>query len=120
MDLGTKVSWRQLDGSPMVRPEFLSIPVIWGKPVYSITGSGRIISGSDGTDGITLSNDGDTLYWTAVGSRYLHIISTARLRDNGPVSELLAYGSINNQGQVGTSDGLEIDLNGLIYTGSSD
>jgi len=104
----------------MVRPEFLSIPVIWGKPVYSITGSGRIISGSDGTDGITLSNDGDTLYWTAVGSRYLHIISTARLRDNGPVSELLAYGSINNQGQVGTSDGLEIDLNGLIYTGSSD
>lgn len=102
----------------MVRPEFLSIPVIWGEPVYSVTGTGRIVSGSDGTDGITISADGETLYWTAVGSRYLYSIPTARLLDNGPTSELLAQGAINNHGQVGTSDGLETDSNGLIYTGN--
>jgi len=118
VDLGTKVSWRQLDGSPMVRPELSSILVIWGEPVDSVTRSGRILSGSDGTDGITLSKDGDTKYWTAVGSRYLYSysISTVRLRDNGPTSELLVQGSINNHGQVGSSDGLETESNGLIYT----
>jgi len=118
MDLGKKVSWRQLDGSPMVRPEFLSTSVIWGEPVDSITGSGSILSGSDGTDGITLSNDGDTLCWTAVGSRYLYSTSIVRLRDNGPTSELLAQGSVNSHSQLGSSDGLEIDSNGLNYTGS--
>ncbi|KAK3174457.1 hypothetical protein OEA41_001703 [Lepraria neglecta] len=118
VDLGTSQSWRHLDNVPMVHVEFLSIPVIWGEPVYSITSTGRILSGADGTDGITLSSDGETLYWTAVGSRYLYSIPTARLRDNRPTSELMAQGAISSHGQVGTSDGLETDSNGLIYTGN--
>jgi len=116
VDLGTYTSWRHLDGAPIVRPESLSIPVIWAEPVYSVTGTGRIVSGSDGLDGITLPADGEILYWAAVGSRYLYDILTARLRDNGVSSELLAQGSINSHGQLEKSDSLETDSNGPIDT----
>ena len=99
-----------------------SVPFIWGEAVYSIAGFGlpitRIIYGADGADGITLSADGEMLYWTAVGSRYLYSVPTAILRDNSPISELLAQASIASHGVIGISDGLETDSNGLVYTGN--
>ena len=98
------------------------MPFIWGEAVYSIAGYGppitRVIYGADGADGITLSADGETLYWTAVGSRYLYSVPTARLRDDSPTSELLAQASIVSHGVIGISDGLETDSNGLVYTGN--
>ena len=99
-----------------------SVPFIWGEAVYSITSFGlpitRIIYGADGADGITLSADGEMLYWTAVGSRYLYSVPTALLRDNSPTAELLAQASIVSHAVIGISDGLETDSNGLVYTGN--
>lgn len=85
--------------------------------VYFISSTGRITFISAGSDGIALSSDGETLYWTALGSRYLHSIPTARLRDNSPHSEIQAQASIRSLGQKGTSDGLETDSNGFVYAG---
>ena len=111
-----------MDNIPQVRAELQSTFTIWGETVYSIPTWGgsikRIAFGASGVDGVALSADGDRLYWTAVGSRYLHSIPTSRLRDNGLSSELLAQASITSQSQQGTSDGLESDTNGIIYVGN--
>lgn len=119
LDLGTGHSWRHLDGHPAVRPQQQVVPYVWGEAVYSIPGPGLPISYiSFGADGIALSADGETLYWSAVGARYLYSIPTARLRDHSQFSEILAQSSIANHGTKGISDGLETDSNGLIYGGN--
>ncbi|MCJ1254773.1 hypothetical protein MMC24_002589 [Lignoscripta atroalba] len=71
-----------------------------------------------GADGIALSADGETLYWAPTAGRYLFSIPTARLRNNGPTSELLAQQAVSRITQKGVSDGLETDSNGFIYLGS--
>ncbi|MCJ1355208.1 MAG: hypothetical protein MMC33_005199 [Icmadophila ericetorum] len=121
VDLGTGTAWRHLDNTAVVRGQTQFFPIIWGEVIYSITaGGGRLNYGStaSGSDGITLSADGDTLFWTAVGNTYLYSIPTARLRDNTEFSEILAQASVVSHGQKGTSDGLEVDSNGLVYAGN--
>lgn len=79
-------------------------------------GAGVPIShGSFGADGIALSADGATLYWSVVGGRYLYSIPTARLRDRSLTSEIMAEAPVSNHGQKGVPDGLETDSNGFIY-----
>lgn len=95
------------------------MPFIWGEAVYSLPGQGvPITTSSFGADGIALSADGETLYWSVVGGRYLYSIPTVRLRDRGVTSEIMAQASVGNHGQKGVSDGLETDSNGLIYAGN--
>ena len=121
VDLGTGASWRHLDGIPQVRPEFGYVPVIWGEVVYTLPSQGMsITTNSFGADGIALSADGEKLYWSAVGGRYLYSVPTARLRDTGITSEIMAQASVVNHGQKGVSDGLETDSNGLIYAGNQE
>lgn len=69
-------------------------------------------------DGIALSADGEDLYFGGVGKRYLYSIPTAKLRDNGPFSEVLAQSSVVTRGEKGVSDGFETDTNGFIYHGN--
>lgn len=58
-------------------------------------GSGQPITRlSSGVDGITLSADGQTLYFCPVASRYLYAVPTARLRDRSVSSELFAQASV--------------------------
>ncbi|KAL8832308.1 MAG: hypothetical protein Q9191_000362 [Dirinaria sp. TL-2023a] len=117
VDLGTGESWRHLEGIPQVEPEFGFVAVIWGEPVYSLSGK-EITTRSFGADGIALSADGGTLYWSVVGGRYLYSVPTARLRDRSVTSEIMAQASVVNHLQKGVSDGLETDSNGLIYAGN--
>lgn len=120
VDLGTGESWRHLDNTPEVRAERGFLPFIWGEVVYTLPPPGQIINyaGNFGADGIALSADGETLFWSAVGSRTLYSIPTERLRDRSPTSEILAQASVVSRGQKGISDGLETDSNGLIYAGN--
>ncbi|KAK4693251.1 hypothetical protein P7C71_g4120, partial [Lecanoromycetidae sp. Uapishka_2] len=120
VDLGTGESWRHLDGTYYVHPETGFLPVIWGESVYSLPNGPNmpISQGTFGADGIALSADGETLYFSAVGSRYLYSVPTARLRDDSQFSELLATQSVVSHGQKGISDGLETDTNGFIYGGN--
>lgn len=114
VDLGTGDSWRHLDGIPQVQAEFGFLVVIWGEPVYSLSGK-EITTRTFGADGIALSADGETLYWSVIGGRYLYSVPTARLRDRSVTSEIMAQASVANHLQKGVSDGLETDSNGLIY-----
>ncbi|MCJ1262521.1 hypothetical protein MMC22_002391 [Lobaria immixta] len=119
VDLGTGESWRHLDNAPQVRADPQYVPFVAGDAVYALGGTQkRITYVTDGADGIALSPDGETLYWTAVGSAYLHSIPTARLRDNSLASEIRAQAAISSRGNKGTSDGIESDSNGLVYLGN--
>ncbi|KAI4152995.1 MAG: hypothetical protein L6R39_001689 [Caloplaca ligustica] len=120
VDLGTGESWRHLDNTPEVRGERGFVPFIWGEVVYSLPRPGQPITFGNnfGADGIALSADGDTLFWSAVGSRTLYSIPTERLRDRSLTSEILAQASVMSRGEKGISDGLETDSNGLIYAGN--
>ena len=119
VDLGTGESWRHLDGVPQVHPEFGFVPFIWGEVVYAMPRQGMPITfGRFGADGIALSADGETLYSTAFGTRYLYSIPTARLRDRSITSETMAEASVVSHGQKGVSDGLETDSNGFIHAGN--
>ena len=119
VDLGTGESWRHLDNAPQVHSDYQYVPFVWGNAVYALAGTPKRINYvSAGADGIALSPQGETLYWTAVGSGCLYSIPTARLRDNSLASEIQAQASISSRGIKGTSDGMESDSNGFIYLGN--
>lgn len=120
VDLGTGESWRHLDGTKYVHAETGFLPVIWGETLYSLPNgpTGPLSQRTFGADGIALSADGSTLYFSPVRTRYLYSVPTARLRANDQTSELLATQSVLSHGQKGISDGLETDTNGFIYGGN--
>lgn len=120
VDLGTHEAWRHLSSIPAVHATPGFVPIIWGESVYTNSSAPPHTIGNVnfGADGIALSADGATLYFATVGGRSLYSIPTARLRDRGPNSELLATAALAFHGDKGVSDGLETDSNGNIYIGS--
>ena len=114
VDIGSGESWRHLNNIPQVRSEPGFLPFIWGEAVYAFEG-GTLSQGGSGADGIALSADGATLYWTSSTSRYLYSVPTARLLARDQFSELLATQSVVSLGQKGLSDGIESDSNDSIY-----
>ncbi|KAL8927348.1 MAG: hypothetical protein Q9172_001427 [Xanthocarpia lactea] len=120
VDLGTGESWRHLDNTLEVRGTRGFVPFVWAEAVYRLSALDQVITfaGDFGADGIALSADGETLFWTAVGSRTLYSIPTERLRDRSLTSEILAEASVVSRGEKGVSDGMETDSNGLIYAGN--
>ncbi|KAF1356518.1 major royal jelly protein-domain-containing protein [Delphinella strobiligena] len=118
VDLGTGEAWRHLDMSYYVQHATQFLAYVWGRPLYSYMAGQPASYLGFGADGIALSADGEDLYFGGVGKRYLYSIPTARLRDNGPFSEVLAQSSVVTRGEKGVSDGYETDTNGFIYHGN--
>lgn len=123
----------QADAGKMRRSCKRSLPItlpltsptvsIWGDTIYFNSGlnSGQpIYRFNIGSDGVAISNDGATLYWSPVGSRYLYGAPTFLLRSRAPSSEPLAQAAVMHLSQKGVSDGLESDSNGAAYGGSFD
>ncbi|PYI01330.1 MRJP-domain-containing protein [Aspergillus sclerotiicarbonarius CBS 121057] len=108
VDLGTGKSWRQLDGLALTKAEPDFRAFIWGDTVDVSTG----------TDGISLSADGETLYFGVVSGRDVYSIPTAILRDSSSAGIALAKKSVSKLTQKGVSDGYEVDSDGRIYMGS--
>ncbi|MNJ44758.1 Major royal jelly protein [compost metagenome] len=100
--------------STSVDPDF--VPVVEGLPVT--------VEGPDGTrkplgvasDGIALSADGKTLYFTPLSSRHLYAVATDLLM-NPQVSEQQLDAAVQDLGEKGASDGMEADADGAIYAG---
>lgn len=92
-----------------------STPYVWGDPLYQISGLGSAVHPSYitfGADGIGLDPEGDRLYFSVIGGRFLYAAPTVALRQNNtPVS-------VNNLGEKGISDGLEVDSLGIVYAGN--
>ena len=118
IDLGTGQAWRHLDGDPRIKGGQQISATIWGEPYYSTNMAGNTAYSTTGSDGIAIADNGDTLFFSKVATRYLYSIPTERLRDRSTQSELMAQASIRNHGEKGLSDGLTEDTNNYIYCGA--
>lgn len=106
---------------PATQPNEGFVPFVWGEAIYNNGTNGMPISNVNfGADGIALSADGETLYFSTTGGRELNSVPTARLRDRSPYAEVLARAATTFLGETGFKDGMETDSNNKIYAGNQE
>ncbi|CAH0387122.1 unnamed protein product [Bemisia tabaci] len=124
LDLNTGESWRRLERDRSVLSIYGTVPFIQGEPLYQVlrdasgeaVGAGFVMTG---VDGIALSPDLTTLYYSVIAGRFLYSVPTALLRDrNTSNSEIVS--SVRNLGEKGISTGLVCDSNGIVYAGQAE
>ena len=109
VDLESGDSWRTLDGhaSTQVDPD---VKVkIDGKPLVRPDGRQPMFA----SDGIAISNDGETLYYQALTGETLYAIATDKLRRDVPEAERGAAVKIVAKTHV--ADGLWVSKAGVLY-----
>ena len=116
MDLATGKATRRLTGDRSTSPEPGFVPVVEGETLLQRHEDGSTAPFSVASDGIALSPDGKTLYYSPLSGRHLYAVSTELLRDPG-VSEAQLAAAVKDAGEKGASDGLEADANGAVYAG---
>lgn len=114
VDLDTGKAIRRLTGHPSTSADPSFRPVVEGKPMEARDASGKVSPFTVASDGIALSPDGKTLYFSPLSSRHLYAVSTAMLRDPS-VSDARIGKTVRDLGEKGASDGLESDANGAVY-----
>lgn len=118
VDLGAKTAWRHLQNIPAVSATQGFVPTVWGQPVYGNGTTGMPIGNLNfGVDGLALSADAQTAFFSTTGGREMYSVPTAYLRDNGPSSEQRANAAVTCLGPLGLSDAMETDTNNNIYRG---
>lgn len=118
VDLGTGKSWRRLTQDHSVLRGANDVPSYQGRPFYLREKGMPIQWQLEGLDGIQLSPDGKTMYYSPLSTNYLYSIPTRNLREHDlqGLSEVHAHGNISSHGQRGgNGNGFEGDSNGLIY-----
>ena len=118
LDLGTGESWRRLDEDPSVLRGPEDVPSYQGHPFY-LRQTGMPVGWQlEGLDGVQLTPDGKTMFYSPLSANYLYSIPTANLRerDTNPLAELWAHSNVSNHGQRGgNANGFEGDDQGRIY-----
>lgn len=117
VDLGTGESWRRLTQDPSVLRGAEDVPSYQGHPFYLRQKGSPTQWQLEGLDGIQLSPDGKTMYYSPLSTNYLWSVPTANLREHGnALAEIHAHANVSNHGQRGgDANGFEGDSNGLIY-----
>ncbi|MBW7984827.1 L-dopachrome tautomerase-related protein [Enterobacillus tribolii] len=116
VDLATGDAVRRLTGDRSTSPEQGFVPVVEGETLLQRHPDGTTAPFSVASDGIALSADGKTLYYSPLSGRHLYAVSTASLR-SPDVSEAQLAQQVRDLGEKGASDGLESDANGAVYAG---
>ena len=118
LDLGTGESWRRLDQDVSVLRAQNDVPSYQGNPFF-LRQKGQPIGWQlEGLDGIQLSPDGETMWYSPLSANYLYSVPTTNLRerDTNPLAELWARANISNHGQRGgNANGFEGDSSGNVY-----
>lgn len=115
VDLASGRSWRKLTGDKSVLAEPKFVPVVDGQPLYIRPRNGVAQFLNLSSDGVAISPDGDTLYYTPLASRRLYAVPTAALRDEA-LSDAQVSAQVRDLGEKGVSDGLGEDTAGNVYT----
>ena len=118
LDLGTGESWRRLDQDGSVIRGQNDVPSYQGHPFYLRQKGQPIIWQLEGLDGIQLSPDGETMFYSPLSANYLYSVPTANLRERNtnPLAELNAHANVSNYGQRGgNANGFEGDSMGKVY-----
>ncbi len=114
VDLASGEAWRRLSGHASVQPDPSFVPNVEGQPLKIRLPGQAPADFAVGADGIALSKDGSTLYYSPLSSRHLFAVPTALLRDrNRSESEVAA--AVQDLGEKGASDGLEADKFDRLY-----
>lgn len=116
LDLATGKATRRLSGSRFTAPEPGFVPRVDGKVLANTAPDGKTQPFNVASDGIALSPDGKTLYFSALSSRTLYAVPTDLLRDS-KVSDAELEKAVRSLGAKGASDGLEADAQGNVYGG---
>lgn len=114
LDLANGTAQRRLSGHASTSPDPAFVPVVEGEAMLMRNADGTSQRFTVASDGIALSPDGATLYYSAVSTRHLYAVPTALLRD-ASVSENQLDGAVRDLGEKGASDGLEADATGAVY-----
>jgi sugar lactone lactonase YvrE len=118
LDLGTGESWRRLSEDQSVLRVDQDVPSYQGHPFYQKTLGSPIGHLQEGLDGIQISPDGSTIYYSPLTGNVLYSVPAANLleRDTNPLADQAAHNNVSNLGQRGgNGNGFEGDSNGLIY-----
>lgn len=118
VDLGSGKSWRRLSQDPSVLRGNNDVPSYQGRPFYLRQKGMAIGWQQEGLDGIQISPDGSTIYYSPLTQDTLYSVPAANLReqDTNPLAEIQAHANVSSHGQRGgNANGFEGDSNGLIY-----
>lgn len=114
MDIATGKATRRLDGDVSTSADKRFIPTVEGEAMLARGADGTAKPFGVASDGIALSPDGQTLYFSPLSSRHLYAVPTRLLRDEH-VAEAQLSAAVLDMGEKGASDGLEADANGAVY-----
>ena len=114
VDLASGRSWRRLTGDRSTLPDASFLPIVEGDPLFIRLPGKSPTPFQLAADGIALSADGNTLFYSPLSSRHLYKVPTALLRTPSlPESQVSL--AVTDLGEKGASDGLEADSEGRIY-----
>ncbi|PSH57217.1 gluconolaconase [Phyllobacterium endophyticum] len=116
VDIASGKAFRRLTGDKTTSPDPTFIPAIDGQKLLNRPKGGKPTPFNVASDGIALSADGETLYYSPLSSRHLYSVPAAALRELSISDSDLAKQS-KDWGLKGASDGLEADDKGRIYGG---
>jgi sugar lactone lactonase YvrE len=115
VDLATGESARRLHDHPSTKAEPQFLPFVEGRELrLRLPGqSPKFIS--TGADGIAISSDGASLYYSPLASRRLFSVSTDALLDRN-ASDAYVADTVRDLGPKPAADGLESDAEGRLYS----
>lgn len=118
VDLGTHETWRHFDGPSIAPVDQQFNAYVWGTPLLFQPGPDAPTRYLPVGRRLSLSLDGEDLFFGVAESRMLWSVKTEFLRGRDRGSELRAQAGLTTRGQKGVSDGYEVDSNGLLYLGN--
>lgn len=114
VDLDNGSSWRKLSGHPSTSVDNEFVPFVEGQRLMQRALGKAPQPVRVASDGIALSADGKTLYYSPLSSRHLFSVPTALLLKRTASEEEVGR-AVMDLGEKGASDGLEADDKGRIY-----
>jgi sugar lactone lactonase YvrE len=116
LDLDSGKAIKRLVGHHSTSADRAFVPIVEGQQLMNRAPDGATAPFTIASDGIALSPDGETLYYSPLSSRRLYSVPTRLLRD-ATISEASLASAVGDLGDKGASDGLESDALGNLYAG---
>ncbi|WP_342052840.1 MULTISPECIES: SMP-30/gluconolactonase/LRE family protein [unclassified Cupriavidus] len=114
VDIESGRAVRRLSGDASTSVDKSFVPVVEGKTMMNRAADGKTSPFGVASDGIALSADGKTLYFSPLSSRHLYAVPTQLLRDPA-ASDAQISAAVKDLGEKGASDGMEADADGAVY-----
>jgi sugar lactone lactonase YvrE len=114
VDLDSGHSWRKLTGHPSTSVDTTFVPFVEGERLAQRAPGKAPQPFAVASDGIALSSDGATLFYSPLSSRHLFSVPTKLLLDD-TANDVALSAAVRDLGEKGASDGMEADDKGRLY-----